>query len=147
VTALREAAQQAEDVLRGCLEHPDAADAIAALQAALAEPDAPQPKAEQRPPNCGTGFCSCIECPYVQPKAEQEPVCEVANVLGNMVTALCEGVPPAPGDKLYAAPQPRKRLTDQEIDAVWDTVPQTQFWWRRYARAIEAAVWGEQHGS
>jgi hypothetical protein len=31
-----------------------------------------QPKAEQRPPNCGTGFCSCIECPYVQPKAEQE---------------------------------------------------------------------------
>jgi hypothetical protein len=70
MTTLREAAQQAEAVLRGCLEHPDAADAIAALQAALAEPDAPQPKAEQRPPNCGTGFCSCIECPYVQPKAE-----------------------------------------------------------------------------
>jgi len=45
---------------------------------------------------------------------------------------------------IYTAPQPRKRLTDQEIDAVWDTVPQTQFWWRRYARAIEAAVWGEK---
>jgi hypothetical protein len=39
MNTLREAAQQAEDVLRGCLEHPDAADAIAALQAALAEPD------------------------------------------------------------------------------------------------------------
>ena len=28
--------------------------------------------AEQRPQNCGTGYCSCIECPYEQPA--QEPV-------------------------------------------------------------------------
>ena len=28
--------------------------------------------AEQRPQNCGTGYCSCIECPYEQPA--QEPL-------------------------------------------------------------------------
>lgn len=32
-------------------------------------PQAPQP--EQRPPNCGTGFCSCIECPATWAKAEE----------------------------------------------------------------------------
>jgi hypothetical protein len=39
----------------------------------LFEAPQPQPKqepAEQRPPNCGTGFCSCIECPYTQPQRE-----------------------------------------------------------------------------
>ena len=33
--------QQALDVLRGCLDHPDAADAIAALQSAIAQPEQP----------------------------------------------------------------------------------------------------------
>ena len=37
-------------------------DAITAICEALAE----QP-AQQRPQNCGTGYCSCIECPYEQP--------------------------------------------------------------------------------
>lgn len=32
-------------------------------------PQTPQP--EQRPPNCGTGFCSCIECPATWAKAEE----------------------------------------------------------------------------
>lgn len=27
-----------------------------------------------RPPNCGTGFCSCIECPYGNDKPAGEPV-------------------------------------------------------------------------
>jgi hypothetical protein len=100
----------------------------------------------------------------------QEPVCEVANVLGNMVTALCEGVPPAPGDKLYAAPQPkaepvanigclgmpvntpvtapqpRKRLTIEEIDAIRLSVGYAAGLERfvSIVRAIEAAVWGEK---
>ncbi len=26
--------------------------------------EAPQPHPQKRPQNCGTGFCSCIECPY-----------------------------------------------------------------------------------
>jgi hypothetical protein len=36
----------------------------------------PQPKAEQkRPQNCGTSFCSCIECVMEpEPKAEQSPL-------------------------------------------------------------------------
>ena len=29
---------------------------------------------EKRPQNCGTGYCSCIECPYEAEQAEQEPV-------------------------------------------------------------------------
>ena len=41
----------------------------AGWDAALAE----QP-AQQRPQNCGTGYCSCIECPYEQPAQQQEPV-------------------------------------------------------------------------
>jgi hypothetical protein len=200
MTTLREAAQQAEAVLRGCLEHPDAADAIAALRAALAEPDHlrdatkkvaepvawamprsdglildvicpeehdrmpgqytvplyTQPKAEHRPPNCGTGFCSCIECPYVQPKAEQEPVGTYEEVMQTM-RSLQTGTLVAQQqmfellkDKpLYAAPQPRKRLdVHQILDLMPEGVP------ARYdgeliafCRAIEAAVWGEQHGS
>jgi hypothetical protein len=28
-------------------------------------------------------------------------------------------------------------LTQEEIDLVWDSIPETQFWWRHYARAIE----------
>jgi hypothetical protein len=82
-----------------------------------------------------------------QPKAEQEPVAWQWLNTANFRKKLPADANKAEWNPLYAAPQPRKRLTDQEIDAVWDTVPQTQFWWRRYARAIEAAVWGEQHGS
>jgi hypothetical protein len=59
MTALREAAQQAEAVLRGCLEHPDAADAIAALRAALAEPDEPIAWAMPRP----DGLILDVICP------------------------------------------------------------------------------------
>lgn len=32
------------------------------------------PSTEQRPQNCGTGFCSCIECPYVPSTEASEPV-------------------------------------------------------------------------
>lgn len=31
-------------------------------------------KAEQRPQNCGSGFCSCIECPFEPSKPEQADV-------------------------------------------------------------------------
>lgn len=33
---------------------------------------APSPTAEQRPPYCGSGHCSCIECPYAAPPTEHE---------------------------------------------------------------------------
>jgi hypothetical protein len=78
-----------------------------------------QPKAEQRPQNCGTGFCSCIECPYVQPKAEQEPVLYVHPSTYAMESANQIGVW-RPGCQLddylplyFAppAPQPRRNVT------------------------------------
>jgi hypothetical protein len=31
-------------------------------------------------------------------------------------------------------------LTQEEIDLVWDSVPETQFWWRHYGQAIEAKL-------
>ena len=43
IEALKAAAQQALTVLRGCLEHPDAGDAISALQHAIAQPAKPEP--------------------------------------------------------------------------------------------------------
>ena len=49
--------------------------------------------------------------------------------------------------ELKARAQPAQAvplLTDQEIDSVWDAIPQTQFWWRRYARAVEHAVRAKQ---
>ena len=45
---LKAAAQQALNVLRGCLEHPDASDAISALQHAIAQPDATTQPVEWR---------------------------------------------------------------------------------------------------
>ena len=58
-------------------------DARKAIRSALAEkcvcgePDTPGTHrtdgpclAEQRPQNCGTGYCSCIECPYEQPASK-----------------------------------------------------------------------------
>ena len=45
---LKAAAQQALTVLRGCLEHPDASDAISALQHAIAQPDATTQPVEWR---------------------------------------------------------------------------------------------------
>ena len=29
----------------------------------------------KRPQNCGTGYCSCIECPYEAEQAKQKPSC------------------------------------------------------------------------
>lgn len=41
-------------------------EALATVRAAIAQAE----PTEQRPQNCGTGFCSCIECPYHgQPRA------------------------------------------------------------------------------
>lgn len=65
--------QSALEAMRGYRqEHSDAqpCDTERAIEAALAEQ-----AAEQRPQNCGTGFCSCIECPYgTQQAAEPNAV-------------------------------------------------------------------------
>lgn len=92
--------------------------------------------------------------------AEQEPVAEVAEVAqaydGKWTAIVVTGsVELQSGDKLYASPQPRKRLTREEImDAVCDVDLDWHQGWtldedapNRYetlCRAIEAAVWGEK---
>jgi hypothetical protein len=57
---------------------------------------------------------------------------------GTIIDVIC------PDKPLYAAPQPRKRLTEQEIDEVWNSLIATPDFSRvMIARAIEAAVWGD----
>jgi hypothetical protein len=44
---------------------------------------------------------------------------------------------------LYTSPPAQRTwvgLTQEEIDLVWDSVPETQFWWRHYGQAIEAKL-------
>ena len=48
---------------------PDSKKMIVQFVRALA---APSPTAEQRPPYCGSGHCSCIECPYGSIKGGNE---------------------------------------------------------------------------
>ena len=92
--------------------------------------------------------------------AEQEPVAEVAEAAqaydGKWTAIVVTGgVELQSGDKLYASPQPRKRLTREEImDAVCDVDLDWHQGWplgedapNRYetlCRAIEAALWGEK---
>jgi tryptophan 2,3-dioxygenase len=91
----REVMQQAETVLRGCLEHPDAADAIAALQAALAEPqsgikqvvelyDSPEHEPAAVKAAWLAGYTEGQKDAWAapQPKAEQEPYCYTSALKG-----------------------------------------------------------------
>ena len=41
-------------------------ESITALRQAIEQP------AQERPQNCGTGYCSCIECLYEQPAPAQD---------------------------------------------------------------------------
>jgi hypothetical protein len=84
-----------------------------------------------------------------QPKAEQEPVGTYEEVMQTM-RSLQTGTLVAQQqmfellkDKpLYAAPQPRHRLTDEEIAAVVAPLGFAQLSPTEVARAIENAIWG-----
>ena len=88
--------------------------------------------AQKRPQNCGTGYCSCIEC-VMEPAQQQEPA-----ALGYMnaghVHEMQQGrlpygyVYPKEGSgadaALYTSPpasKPWVGLTDEEIEKVWDS--------------------------
>jgi len=92
-----------------CLKRDFAADqfeweiadvAITAIKQALAQP------AQEKPQNCGTGYCSCIECVM---KPEQEPVAwgfrhddgEIYDCISPEAHADCEGEYTVP---LYTTP-------------------------------------------
>jgi hypothetical protein len=129
MNTLREAAQQAEAVLRGCLEHPDAADAITTIRAALAEPEPYDQQALELCEECGWKTLipteGCLNCER-QPKAEpQKPVGTYAEVMQTMRSlqtgtleqqqafALLKDKP------LYAEPQPKAEQEPVNIGPEW----------------------------
>jgi hypothetical protein len=101
----------------------------------------------------------CLNCER-QPKAEQEPVAWMWQHDETGRTGFVDSWQLANGwqeqnprlhivSPLYAAPQPRRRLTDEEIRDLWswsmtaeaERTANTQQ--HAFARAIEAAVWGD----
>jgi hypothetical protein len=150
MTTLREAAQQALETWHACRRYPDSSNDIAMLDAAfskLAAALAEQPA--QEPVAKGVqGTMKSSHAP--QPKAEpQEPVAYIHRHGNHWEVAERHLVDDEKArgwteEPLYTAPQPRKRLTDQEITlAMMRVEEQGQGYFLRLARAIEAAVWGD----
>ena len=100
--------------------------AITALREALAQP------AQKRPQNCGTGFCSCIECVMV---AAQEPVGEVIAVEGDAFqVGFIKALPV--GTKLYTTPpaaQPPLPVQPEQESA---------FGWIKQSEIAQARLYG-----
>ena len=91
-------------------------DALTKAMTAASEALAEQP-AQQRPQNCGTGYCSCIECLFdpEQPAQQQEPVI-TKNEKGLTLHVGWDDLPA--GTKLYTSPpasKPWVGLTDEEM--------------------------------
>ena len=139
----REVLQMALEVLKGCLEHPDAQDSIIAIEHELAQPDHPEQMAR-----LGWQYVECPACgsegARAFPKPEQEPVAwayvnsddECEKIEYCTESPMPEFVP------LYTSPPQRQPLTDAEI---WQMVNDCSFnrdlHADKFARAIEAAVW------
>jgi hypothetical protein len=156
-----------------CLKRDFAADqfeweiadvAITAIKQALAQP------AQEKPQNCGTGYCSCIECVM---KPEQEPVAwgfrhddgEIYDCISPEAHADCEGEYTVP---LYTTPpaaQPAQEpdeLTIAYMNGLYDgkkkrpwvgltDVERSQLvtlhhGWNEYGQAIEAALRSKNYG-
>jgi hypothetical protein len=116
------------------------------------KPSEAQPEKQERPQNCGTGYCSCIECVM-----EQEPVAEPHK--GEPVAwADSRDIAESPHDfmvkhskemreglrfdtPLYTTPQQRKPLTNEQIAEITvgfygSAIHHDDY---EFARAIEAA--------
>ena len=119
-------------------------EAIIAIRKALEQP------AQKRPQNCGTGYCSCIECLF-EPKQSATPIAyAVYHRMGGSKTLHWPEQHSDDGDHneyqlvpLYASPQPAqpsKPLTDEQITtAMMRVEEQGRGYFLRLARAIEAA--------
>lgn len=70
---LREAIDRLHHIMQKHGLHPGRTDddLLEILDSHLTAAPSPDGKAEQRPQNCGTGYCSCIECPFEATEAEQ----------------------------------------------------------------------------
>ena len=90
--------------------------------------------AQERPQNCGTGYCSCIECLYEQPAPAQEP--DPDALTAAYMSGLYEG----------KNRKPWVGLTHGEIDDALDAakVSELPVGWKsvkwEIARAIDAAL-------
>ncbi len=94
----------------------------------------PQPQPEKRPQNCGTGFCSCIECPYPDHFPEAGKMIEPFGYFRSTLDGWEDCAETDEGARpLYEAPQPDHfadagkpmerewvGLTDEEIEDCWD---------------------------
>lgn len=87
-----------------CLARGPQCDDAASAKAAWATRTAPQSK---RPPNCGTGHCSCIECHFDGAKSKQSP-CDAGSVCLDCQPRNADGSCPdaAPKPPQAATPKP-----------------------------------------
>jgi hypothetical protein len=111
----------------------------AGLQAELARVNARLAEVK-RPQNCGTGYCSCVEC-VVEPALVQQPATlDEMHAIGN---GIMYGEQPAPvktysgGKPWPVAPKPWVGLTKDDVES-WDLpVNPTVF---EFAQFIEAKL-------
>jgi hypothetical protein len=87
------------------------------------KPMAEQPAPAKQPPNCGTGYCSCVECLFEQP-AQQEPDPD------ELTIAYMSGVYEGKKRKPWVG------LTDEEIAMIHADYPNPQ----GFAKAIIAKL-------
>ena len=84
-----------------------------------------------RPPNCGTGYCSCIECVM---QSEQEPLKYTVNVkCGRCGSAEHYDM------TIDTTPPQRKPLPASEIVTMYAECPTSDNDMIEFARAVEAA--------
>ena len=146
MTDLRQAAQQALEALRGYrqeLGDRQPCDAEQALDAALAEqaePDSPERR-------CGGPGCDLKCCqPVQEPVAKVELMMTGGNAgLATRIVEIDDHLRERlrPGQLLYTAPPQRKPLSEEEIQAAWDSVdmrhPRGNETRIAFARAVERA--------
>lgn len=91
--------------------------------------------AEQRPPNCGTGFCSCINCPYTWAKAE-----EISNMpdVDEAIRALLDDNTADNATAVVQAVLAATALPVQQTQAATDVLAER-------CRQIEAEGWTSAH--
>ena len=109
-------------------------------------------KPQKRPQNCGTGYCSCIEC--VMEPAQQEPVAyAVYHRMGGGKSLHWpeQHSPDGDASKYQLVPLFAQRtwvsLTDKEIGVLWfEANDQDNSMIKHFARAIEAKLKEKNNG-
>ena len=143
----REVLQQALEVLKGCLEHPDAQDSIIAIEHELAQPEHPEQMAR-----LGWQYVECPACgsegARAFPKPEEQPVAYWIPKAEQFCFASPTGRPFAKAwEPLYASPPQCQPLRGEQIYELFvKTLPKLTLgmtyvpeWAIPIARAIEAA--------